>query len=521
VGAPAVLAQQVISNTFFLSPPASGADATALLQAAVNSYSNIYLNPGTYTVKPFNHGGNSYAILLRDGVQILGPGVIKVANAAGSYDEVLWGGGPTTCNGCSFSGITIDSNISNNPISSASDIIAHPRIELSLTGSAITVNGITVQNSSAANSVLIIGQGTRTNSVLNCNFNNMGDDPSHILHDTSTIYSFNSSGSTAITSNNLQAASFGAVAAMTGIETHGPQSTVSNNTVYGYATGANITGIDTVNDGSITVSGNTFTTGAACIDLWSYPYQNHTSGYGINGAAVTGNACVIHQNSYSGAAIVGGIILDPGSTLPVANILIGGNSVVFDLETKYRPGDTSSNGIGFAESDTSTNIQIVNNIIRNAPVAGIRWTGVWSDLVISGNTITDAGTSLDSSVNGAYKKPIFLYAVTGSTNGMVSANNIVDDLATSRMTDAMTLYCGAVAPGIQLLDNTVSLTGMNTSSWGSYVQGDNNCQPMVRMATQNKPWKAYNSMAPGSTVFDKTANSWLYLRVTGTAWTMF
>lgn len=507
----------VIGGTDFVAPPAGGANATAMLQAAINTYQKVYLTAGTYTVTPSNHGGEIYALLVTSGVQISGPGTIKVANNVGDYNDVFFG---TCTTGCSFRNFTVDSNVANNPVTSS--ISDYGRVEFSLNGSNISFSGITIQNSSAMNNIGIYA-GNGNDSVVNSNFINIGDDPNHYAHDESSVYiqSDPAGGSIVVANNRFQAASFAAPAAQTAIETHGPQQSVTGNSVYGFVKGANITGIALNDSNSVSISGNAFTTAAQCIDLWSYPYSTHTTGYGLRGVSVTGNTCMIHQDSYSGSTVVSGITFEPQSTLPVADVNISGNTIIFDQETSLRTGNTDSIGIGFGESMTATNVSITNNLIENAPVAGIRWTGTWSDLTISGNTIRDAGMSEDTNINGAYKTPIFVYEAGSGANARIIDNDLIDDLPTSVMSTAITLYCNAPTPGIQLLDNVVQLRGSTTTSFNSYYWGDNVCQPLIRMVAEDKPWVASNNKpaAAGSAIYDQTINQWLYLNASGTAWT--
>jgi hypothetical protein len=222
--------------------------------------------------------------------------------------------------------------------------------------------------------------------------------------------------------------------------------------------------------------------------LWSRTYRAHTTGYGINGLVVSGNSCRVNQLSYTrkpGASSTSGIMVEPGASLPIANLIISNNVVVFDLELASRPGNTASIGLGWwsVNHQTAENVSIENNILDNAPVAGIRMAvGSGVGLEIRNNTIHNAGSSLDASVNAGYKAPILVLSTTGALQADIQGNAMIDDLAASRMVNAITLGGAAkAAHHVQVLDNSILLLGANTSSFRSHVSlMDHNLQPLVR-----------------------------------------
>jgi len=126
---------------------------------------------------------------------------------------------------------------------------------------------------------------------------------------------------------------------------------------------------------------------------------------------LSGNSCRVNQLSYTSGAGVSsttGITVDPGATVPLANLNITNNVVVFDLEQSSRAGNTASIGIGWwsVNNQTATNVSIENNIIDNAPVAGIRIAvGSAVGLEIRGNTVRNARSSLDPSVTRGTRRP--------------------------------------------------------------------------------------------------------------------
>ena len=267
-----------------------------------------------------------------------------------------------------------------------------------------------------------------------------------------------------------------------------------------------------------------------CITLWSRTYRAHTAGYGINGLVVSGNSCRVNQLSYSrgaGVSSTTGITVEPGSTLPIANINISNNVIVFDLEMSRRPGNTASTGIGWwsVNNQTASNVSIENNIVDNAPVAGIRVAvGSAAGLEIRGNTVRNAGSSLDPSVNSGYKAPVVVVSASGALQADIEDNLILDELATSRMVYPMTLGGAAgVTHHVRVLDNSIHFLGATTTSFKSYLLIlDNHVRPLLRLIATDKPWNtsAYpQPMAAGSEVSDATSGIEFHLWTDGTGWT--
>ncbi len=416
------------------------------------------------------------------GTALRGRATVKVADGSAPYDSVFYS---TNCNGCQISEITIDANVANNPIADVAEIYAHARPEFVLFGDDLSFRGITIMNSSAINS--IVATGSRI-TVEDSTFKAMGDDPNHIVHDHSTLYLTGSQ--ILVRGNRFTATGRDSPAGVTAIETHGTGQSITGNTIADFTNGINVTGVSNGDSEAAVVSGNAIKGALHCITLWSRTYHAHTTGYGINGLVVWGNSCRVNQLSYTrqpGASSTSGIVVEPGASLPIANLSISNNVIVFDLELASRPGNTASIGLGWwsINHQTAANVSIENNIVDNAPVAGIRMAvGSAVGLEIRNNTIRNAGSSLDASVNAGYKTPILVLSTTGALQADIQGNAVIDDLATSRMVNAITLGGAAKATHhVQVLDNSILLTGANTSSFRSNVSLlDHNVQPLVRLS---------------------------------------
>ena len=509
---PGTIAGTLVTPEEYGADPTGRTDSTAAIQTAVDASSAVYFQ-GTYLVKPTTHGSSVTAVILSTGAHLGGPGTIKVANSAGDYDSLFQG---NACDGCVIEGITIDSNIANNPIASQAAILAHPRIEIGLNGSGILVNGVTIKNSSAVQNIYIGSMGG--NTVVNNSLYALGDDPNHIGHDISTIYlgpMVGSTGGDVVANNKVLAVSFAAPAATQGscYEMHGSYWAFTGNTCYGFGNGLNFTGIDYQDDVSNVATGNSFVIANTCILVWSLQFSTHTTGYGINGGTIKGNNCTIHQvghdNPWYGGT-TGGVAEYAGNNLPLNGLDIEGNTLIYDLETSSRSTSFASVGIGMPiglTTATSTNGIIANNFIENAPTTAISLSGASQNWKIGPNLIVNAGASQDATVSAAYKIPILLDLTAGASNIEISHNDIIDSLTTSVMQHAFSLGCASATTGVRFLDNQPLLTGTTTTSWVSYFQQyDNNCNPFVRMVAESKPWTTPvgDTMQAGSTIYDHT-----------------
>ena len=520
----AVSETQSLGNTLYVSPTiCDGAkDARATLQNIVthNAGKTIVLPDGAVClITPI--ADKSKFLSLPAGTILRGKATLRVANASAPYNSVF---SSMSCSGCQITGVTIDANIANNPIADAREIYAHARTEFVLSGDDLSFRGITIMNSSPINS--IIATGSRI-TVADSTFKTMGDDPNHIAHDHSTLYLTGSQ--IVVQGNHFTAIKRDSPAAVTAIETHGTGQSITGNTVADFTNGINLTGVSATDSEAGVVSGNAIRGVLYCITLWSRGYRSHTSGYGINGLAVSGNSCRVNQLSYSrgaGVSSTTGITVDPGSTLPIANLNVSNNVVVFDLELSIRPGNTVSTGIGWwsVNNQTATNVSIDNNIVDNAPVAGIRMAvGSAVGLEIRGNTIRDAGSSLDPSVNSGYKTPLAAVTASGALQADIEGNTILDDLAASRMVYPMTLGGPAgVTHHVRVLDNSIHLLGATTTSFRSYLALlDSNVKPLLRLVAADKAWNASSypqPMAAGSAVFDVGSGTEFRLWTEGTIW---
>jgi len=487
-------------------------DDRAAIQAAIDSVTAgaVYLPPAPagYLITPAPD--KKRFLTLKPHVQLIGIGnpVLRVAGSSAPYDSVI---SASSCDDCGIQNLTIDSNIEANPLKETAEIYAHPRDEIRFdSGRRIRVEHVTISNSSSLNSI-VSGVPVSDITITHCAFTGTGDDPNHIAHDYSALY-VHADGAV-IDGNVFTAARRGAPAAVTAIETHGSGISVTGNAITDYAVGMNLTGMAPSDSVGNVVTGNTIRGALFGIEIWSDTYGGHLGGYGVNGLSITGNTITVNQSSYTNplgtAMATAGIIIEPNSNLPVANVIILGNTVVFDLEGSPRPASSASIGIGWwsTAGQTADNLIIANNVIDNAPVAGVRLAAALRGCKVAGNIIRNAGSSLDTAVVRNYKAPIFI-AGAPSTGVEIDDNQIVDSLEPSRMWTALLLLTSkGTSSGLRVRNNSVSVLAVNKSSFTSYVQiEDDNTRPLLLAA-----WDDFvappRRVAAGSEVTDSNSGA--------------
>jgi len=489
-------------------------DDRAAIQAAIDSVTAgaVYFPParGGYLITPAPD--RKQFLALKSNVQLIGDGnpVIRVAGASAPYDSVI---SSSFCDHCLIQDLTIDSNIGSNPIQDKSEIYAHGRTEIAFAGGRwIRVEHVTIENSSSMNSI-VSGVQVSNIRITHCAFTGNGDDPNHVVHDHSALY-IHADGAV-IDGNVFQAVRRGAPAAVTAIETHGSGISVTANVIADYAVGMNLTGVAPSDSVGNVVTGNTIRGGLFGIQIWSDRYRGHSNGYGVNGLSITGNTIVINQSSYTSplgtAMATSGITVESNSNLPIANVIISGNAVIFDLEGSPRPASSSSIGIGWWSTigQTAENLIIANNIVDNAPVAGIRLAAALKGCMVKGNIIRNAGSSLDKAIAAGYETPIFI-AGAPSIDVEIVDNQMIDTLEPSRMRTALLLATSkGMSSGLRVRNNSVSVLASDRASFHSHVQIlDDNTRPLL-VADWDDFAAPSRRVSSGSAVTDsKNGTSW-------------
>ncbi|MGC9950098.1 MAG: glycosyl hydrolase family 28-related protein [Bryobacteraceae bacterium] len=489
-------------------------DDRAAIQAAIDSVTAgaVYLPPTAraYLITPTPD--KKTFLTLKANVQLIGIGnpLIRIAASSAPYDAVI---SASSCDNCAIQNLTIDSNIDGNPIENKSGLYAHPRFEILLgSGHRIRIEHVTIQNSSSMNSI-VSGVPISDITISHCIFSGNGDDPNHVPHDHSALY-IHADGAV-IDGNIFTAVRRDAPAAVTAIETHGSGILVTGNIITNYSQGMNVTGSAPSDSVGNVVSGNTIRGTLNGITIWSHTDRGHLTGYGENGLLIAGNTIIVNHTSYAGspgtAMATSGIAVDPHSDLPFANVIISGNTVIFDREDSLRPANSASIGIGWwsTSGQMAENLMIVNNIIDNAPVAGIRLAAALKGCRVQGNIIRNAGSSLDTAIAANYKTPIFI-AGAPSIDVEVVDNQLIDSLEPSRMRTALFLATSkGISSGVQVRNNSVSIPAANKASFTSYVQIEDDSTKPLLVATWDDFVAPTQKVAAGSEDIDsKSGATW-------------
>ncbi|WP_158289363.1 glycosyl hydrolase family 28-related protein [Paenibacillus flagellatus] len=401
-------------------------DMTAI-QLAINAASamgggTVFVPKGTYIVAP----SGSTRILLRDNVHVLGEGtgsVIKVKDNAGDYGMIFGAASSATpLRNVRISNLRVDQNPQNN---------LSCNINLSRTDSYywqfvialynydhIVVDNVTFDPTCGVNTITMNNESAQNATITNCRFNfvKANGDPEY---DNSAIYL---NGRNHTVSNCLFYAAPGQKA-RGAIETHGGQSVVTNNVSDGYYTGVNIQANSKDIHGDITVNSNTFSNANQGIQLWPYKH------YALRNVTVSGNtihlANTVHQRyTTTGISSAGGTT----ETGAFENITITGNTITFQEEPAYRSSmNEAAYGIGLVKDIDMTNVLIAGNLIKNAPVSGIRLgsnskVGTIRNVQITGNVVVNAGY---------YPAPSELYraaiVLRSTVNGANVSGNFISD----------------------------------------------------------------------------------------------
>lgn len=505
-------------------------DTTAIqsaITAAVAVSGKVYFPAGTYIISPpttnfiFNVTAGNVAFV-GDGI---GVSILKIKNSAGDY-KVVFGPYSNAISNILFQGLSFNQNTTNNPVTGTITTLIRALVVTNHPSNNLAVLDCEFTDVNCLN--MIVSYNTET-VIRGCRFTGVGGGTTY--HDSSLLYI---AGENSVVENNIFIASApGAAGAVSAIETHGGKQTITGNTIDAFQDGINVTGVALTDSDGITVTGNAITRGYYGIDIFSSTNGSHNSGFGVFGLTISGNSIVLNQilytvNAQSGAAPTGnpsGIFVDPSANLPLSNISITGNTVVFDLESSSSaPYNTSGMGIGYWDSTTTNSISHVNvsqNLIVNATVNGIRFAVNMTDVVISGNVLINPGSSSNSGVTASFQNGMFLASTTAATDIRVLDNVITDNQATSRMVRGITLLLAASSE-ILLTGNVFTVSGATHTSYLFAIDVSTNTQLPYAKNTQVLP-KVTSSFpshqfAQGSTLQDASTGSIWTVGSNGTTW---
>jgi hypothetical protein len=134
------------------------------------------------------------------------------------------------------------------------------------------------------------------------------------------------------------------------------------------------------------------------------------------------------RNWRSVAGKFGGSVFNASSDLPLRNISIIGNVVDWESQGSGAPTSPTSMGIGYWDSTNRNRIEnlvIKDNLITQAPMAGIYLGAGGRDFDIASNTIVNPASSTTKSVAHGFKSGIFIGNVTAIDGVVRLSNNFI------------------------------------------------------------------------------------------------
>jgi hypothetical protein len=443
-------------------------DDSAALTAAclLGSGREIYIPKGTLFVKPTNNvNGGSFRLTSR--VIIRGEGqesVIRLHPQSGNYNSLFGAASVTSqITNVTFKDLVFD-------CSAASDTNATPEVApdkyrfvfWSHNGSDIRFENVIFRNYGGVNAIHIQNTNTVAPGIVirNCRFEFVRR-ADQAPYDNSCIYihtkgpavvdgcEFYSANQTASTNY------YGAGA----IELHEGSGQIINNRIQGYRVGiyhttsASLSATDDTNS-TVVIGNNSIKEALRGIELWAwYPHW-------LKNVSVVGNSIslgnVVKNTTGEWTTLGIGLMIDVSTSPRVwgqaRNVNITGNTIYFEDEvangvTNNFTGPWYVAGISLAAcpdaaSPTVTNyvqgVNVANNLVVNSPGAGISVFSAypqeavsWDGMAITGNTIVNPGSSLDTAGctdtntwSGFYLNGIF----RGAT---IVANNVTEQRETA------------------------------------------------------------------------------------------
>ncbi len=458
-------------------------DDTQAIQSALALGRDVFFPPGIYLVTPTDQSYRYTFFHISGNTHIHGAGIgvttLKVADRVGPYDQIFLAVGDASR--LTVNDLTIDGNISSNPIGNTSEIYTHTReaIRIGTKAAGVLIERVEFKNMGSLNTI-VTGAIAEEVVVRNCSFRNIGKDPNNVPHDHSTIYAH--SNRVQILDNNFVSSGPNDPGTNTAIEIHSTHSVVSRNLIANFTIGMNITGVHHEDSRDNLVSNNVIRGGTHGILLWSAALDRHTTGFGLNGLMIANNVIELTQTLY-GSQETHGIALEANANLPVKNVAIQNNIIRFELEEFPRkvssPG--SNNGITLwtlSPTVRLTDFLISGNTIENSPASAIRLTANLRNTVVSGNLIRNSASTKDSPPSG-YLSGIASIVHAADTL-IIRDNVIVDDLPTTRMRYGIFGASVGASSNVQWINNVIRVTGSDRSAFvRDYGDNSQSIKPLI------------------------------------------
>ncbi len=488
-------------------------DDTKAIQSALALGRDVSFPPGVYIITPTDQLYRYTFLHVSGNTHIHGAGMgvttLKVADRVGPYDQIFLAVGDASR--LTVNDLTIDGNISRNPIVNTSDIYTHSReaIHIGTKAAGVLIERVEFKNMGSINTI-VTGTIAEEVVVRNCSFLGIGKDPNNVPHDHSTIYAH--SNRVQILDNVFVSSGPSDPGTNTAVEIHSSQSVVSGNLISNFTIGMNITGVHYEDSRDNLVINNVIRGAAHGILLWSAALDRHLTGFGLNGLMIANNIIELTQTLYKSQE-THGIALEANANLPIKNVTIQNNIIRFELEESPRrvPSPGSNNGITvwtISKTLVLTNITISGNTIENSPAAAIRLTANLRNTVVSGNLIRNPASTKDNPPGG-YLSGIASIVHAADTL-IIRDNVIVDDLPTTRMKYGIFGASVGASSNVHWINNVIRVTGSDRSAFvREYGDNSQSIKPLIIGMSDSFMPPIY-VVQGGSRVINRgTGNEWI------------
>nr|WP_246211688.1 glycoside hydrolase family 55 protein [Phytoactinopolyspora alkaliphila] len=395
-------------------------DDTAAIQAALDALDDgegLYFPAGTFVVSPSTTTDFILRIKTKN-VSIFGESretsIIRIKDGSGPYWGIL--GSLTAAEHWEIRNLGFDHNQQNNPLATDAEYW-RPTLRYTVAcypgdSDTICVDTIDVLNCDSVVSLYFPSSGPRSRSVTVSNSRWLACDSQ-----SSASYSYDQSlinvagESIIITGCTFQGARWEKAPA-TAMELHGTTVSVIGNTITGFQTGVNLTGISRGGtDYGLTCIGNSVEASRFGITIWSGQFsgQEEIPPIGLAGVLVAGNSITMRTDLYPeaytsprGAAVTFfpySLSLDLASVSIVDNMISYGDGVTIPALRQGTPGIYAA-AISVPTSGSSAakpllaQLEISGNTVRHAPFAALAVTcAPLMGFHASGNNFLDCGVS--------------------------------------------------------------------------------------------------------------------------------
>lgn len=414
-------------------------DDTAAIQAAINAAIASGIRRVLFPVGTYIISGSGDILTATAGVEMFGPGTIKVKDANGPWNA-MFNTLTNDASGLWVHGLTWDGNATNNQ-PAAADVVSqnYPngkrrqaiRVDY---GTGILIEGNTFTDHDST-WVVCSANSARDVRVLNNQFLKVGGLVAVAqLHDHSTVYidavGFEIAGNTFSAYAAGVTTGTAALGAISPLDTHGPSQRVHHNTVIGYVYGGQLSTSPTFPNVGIEWHHN-ITIGCGH-GLHITPYTQGMSGVRIHDNILDLDFLLWRAHPWQNGGC--GISMNSGDGGPISNLDIVNNTIVW--KQAIHTGQSTvglgsvANGIqwirreaGFTAVDRG--IAMRGNRIVGAPDNGIyaRFSNV-DGLDITGNTVENsASTAL---ADATYSVGVYVDNYTSVARAKVNQNSVRD-----------------------------------------------------------------------------------------------